>query len=203
MDNKKNTVLHSSWKSWKSVFSSLVLHNLYVCQAKLHWNITTFRVNNSRPFVGFSIALERTKRGEGRVICLKVNQGKSKYKLLGHGYTRTEQEKKRFSQTEEKLGWEEGEGWKKMLYSVQLSHRKLMSQSDLLWVPVIRGKEHSYYVFQMHLIKYTLADGALLSRSRHRAQRETGLRHSHQVAVLNNFSTRARCQFLPQGAAPR
>ena len=75
----------------------------------------------------------------------------------------------------------------KMLHSVQLSHRKLLSQSDLLWVPVIRGKEHNYYVFQMHLIKYTLADGALLSRSRHRAQRERGLRHSHQVAVLNNF----------------
>lgn len=90
-----------------------------------------------------------------------------------------------------------------MLYSAQLSHRKLMSQSDLLWVPLIRGKEHNYYVFQMHLIKHTLAGGALLSRSRHRAQRETGLRHSHQVAVLNNFSTRARCQFLPQGAAPR
>lgn len=113
-----------------------------------------------------------------------------------------EQEKKRLK-TEEKVGWEDGEGRKTMLYSAQLSHRKLMSRSDLLWVPLIRGKEHNYYVFQMHLIKYTLAGGALLSRSRHRAQRETGLRHSHQVAVLNNFSTRARCQFLPQGAAPR
>lgn len=67
----------------------------------------------------------------------------------------------------------------KVLYSAQLRHRKLLSQSDLLWVPVIRGTEHDYYVFQMHLVKYSLADGALLSRPRHRAQRERGLRHSH------------------------
>lgn len=90
-----------------------------------------------------------------------------------------------------------------MLYSVELSHRKLLSQIVLRWVPVIRGKEHNHYVFQIHLIKYTLADGALLSRSRHGPQRERGLRHSHQVTVLNNFKTRARCQFLPQAAVSR
>lgn len=61
-----------------------------------------------------------------------------------------------------------------MLYSAQLSHRKLLSQSDLLWVQVIRVKEGNYYVFQVHLIKYTVADGDPLSRSRHRAQREKG-----------------------------
>ena len=84
-------------------------------------------VTGSRSFIGFSIAPKRTKRR--RVFCLKGQQGKFKYKLLGHGHSRIVQERKRQRQTEVEWVWEGEEGRKKkVLYSVQLSYRKLMSQ---------------------------------------------------------------------------
>lgn len=135
VNNDKNTVLCSLWKSRKSDFSFLVLHKLYICQAKLHQNVSIFGVNSSRSFIGFSITLERTER-EGRLFCLKVQQGKCKHTLptIWPQQNRAGEVKAQYNRKEGE------EGRKKMLLSVQLGHRKSRLKAICCGYQLLEGK---------------------------------------------------------------